>query len=207
MHTTQSHAADELTATRHDRLRRAAPAVQHEINNAMMVLHSNLELLGRSVGDGAPRRQLDRALEAARRVEETVRSYLDAARREVSDVALVPVPAALKQVLPLLRVALGARHGMDAEMPATMPEARIDRGRLDLALLSLAREAKDRMAAGTRLSARIEERGAEVALVLGLPPGAEPLPATAGLLSGAAEATGGRVEHAAGTLALVWPRA
>jgi signal transduction histidine kinase len=207
LHDTPSPAADELTVTRHDRLRRAAPAVQHEINNAMMVLHSNLELLGRSVGEGAPRRQLDRALEAARRIEETVRGYLDAARREVSDVAVVAVPAALQQVLPLLRVALGARHGIDAEMPRAMPEARIDRGRLDLALLSLAREAKDRMAAGARLAARVEERGAEVVLILSLPAGAEPQAETAGLLAGAAEATGGRVERAEGVLALAWPRA
>ncbi len=192
----------DLTATRHDRLRRTAPAVQHEINNAMMVMHSNLELLGRSVAEGAPRRQLDRAIEAAKRIEVTIRVYLDAARREVSDPASVSPAVALNGVLPLLRVVLGARHGVDLEMPSKVPEVRMDRGRFDLALLSLVREAVGRMQPGARIGVRMEDRGHEIALALSLPPGGEPLPETAALLHGAAT----RVERDEGTVTLVWVR-
>lgn len=191
----------DLTATRHDRLRRTAPAVQHEINNAMMVLASNLELLGRSVAEGPPRRQLDRAIEASRRIEETIRGYLDAARREVSEVAVVSPAVALKQALPLLRVVLGARFGLDVEMPASVPDVRMDRGHFDLALLALMREAHGRMTPGARIAARLEAREGGAALTLTLPPGAEPLPETQALLAAA-----GRLETGAGGIVLGWDR-
>ena len=200
---------ESLVLRRHDRLRRTAPAVQHEVNNALMVLASNLELLGRHAAEGAPRRQLDRATEAMRRLDATVRGFLDAARRQAEDPAAVPPSAVAAQVAPLLRVALGARFGFDIETPETQPwPARLDRGRLDLALLALARDAAGRMTPGARIVASTENRPpAEVALRLTLPPGAEPAGETAELLAEAASATDGRVERAEDGLALVWPRA
>lgn len=200
--------APDLVRLRHDRLRRTAPAVQHEVNNALMVLTSNLELLGRTAVEGAPRRQLDRAQEALRRLDQTVRGFLDAARREAEDPAAIQPAAAVAQVLPLLRVVLGARFGFDlAEGEGVWP-AQLDRARLDLALLALVRDAAGRMAPGARIAARAENRGeAEVALILTMPPGAEPQGETAELLAGAATATGGRIEPAEGSLTLVWPRA
>ncbi|PWS37982.1 hypothetical protein DFH01_01315 [Falsiroseomonas bella] len=202
---------NDLVPLRHDSLRRAAPAVQHEVNNAMMVLASNLEMLGRSAAEGAPRRQLDRALEAARRLDATVRGYLDAARREAEEPALASPTAVLQQALPLLRVALGGRYGFDVEAEGgeSLPAIRLDRARLDLALLRLVQHAARVMPAGSRIAARGERRAGteEVALVLRLPPGAEPAGEVAALLAEAAGATGGRLERAPGGIALVWPRA
>ena len=199
----------ELVLLRHDRLRRTAPAVQHEVNNALMVLASNLELLGRNAAEGAPRRQIDRATEAMRRLDQTIRGYLDAARREANDEAAVPPATMVAQVAPLLRVALGARFGFDVEVAETQSwPARIDRGRFDLALLALARDAAGRMTPGARIVARTGNRPpAEVALHLVLPPGAEPDGEAAQLLAEAATATAGRIERMEGGLALVWPRA
>jgi signal transduction histidine kinase len=202
---------DDLARLRHDSLRRAAPAVQHEVNNAMMVLASNLEMLGRAVPEGAPRRQLDRAQEAVRRLDATIRAFLDAARRESEEPDLASPIAALDQALPLLRVTLGGRHGLDLEPPGPepLPVVRLDRARLDLALLRLVQHAAQAMPAGSRIAAHGEHRAAtqEVALVLRLPPAAEPAAEVAALLAEAAAATGGRLERSAGALALVWPRA
>jgi signal transduction histidine kinase len=199
--------APDLVHLRHDRLRRTAPAVQHEVNNALMVLASNLELLGRTAAEGPPRRQLDRAQEAMRRLDETVRGFLDAARREAEERAALSPGVALKQMAPLLRVALGARYGFDHDPGQEVWEAELDRARLDLALLALVRDAVGRMANGSRIAARAENRPpAEVALVLTLPAGAEPAGEAADLLAGAATATGGRLERLADGLALVWPR-
>lgn len=211
MDTTQpapgSPAGQDLTLLRHDRLRRTAPAVQHEVNNALMVLASNLELLGRTAVEGAPRRQLDRATEAMRRLDETVRGFLDAARREAEDPAAVAPGAAARQALPLLRVALGARFGIDLDPGEGVSPASLDRGRLDLALLSLVRDAAARMAPGSRIGLKAENRPpAEVALVLALPAGAEPAGETARLLAEAASSTGGRLERAEGGIVLVWPK-
>ncbi len=198
----------DLIGLRHDRLRRTAPAVQHEVNNALMVLASNLELLGRSAAEGPPRRQLDRAMEAMKRLDETMRGFLDCARRAAEEPAAVTPGQALKQAAPLLRVALGARFGFDHDPGQGVWEAQLDRARLDLALLALARDAAGRMQSGARIAARAENRPpAEVALVLTLPDGAEPAGEAAELLAGAATATGGRLERGEGGYALVWPKA
>lgn len=200
--------AESLALLRHDLLRRTAPAVQHEINNAMMVLISNLDLLGRSAAEGAPRRQLDRAQEAMRRLETTIRGFLDAARRDAEDVAAVAPDAALRQALPLLRVVLGSRFGFDLDMPETgLPPVRLDRGRLDLGLLCLVRDAAVRMAHGARITVRGAVRGTEVTLALDLPEGAAPEGEAARLLAEAAAATGGRIETVPGGVVLAWPRA
>lgn len=198
----------DQVALRHERLRLSAPAVQHDINNAMMVLASNLELLGRSVAEGAPRRQLDRALEAVRRLEDTMRSFLDAARRPLGDQALISPALALKQVLPLLRVALGARSGIDATVAEGVWQVRLDRARLDLALLVLAQEASAVLPPGARLGVTLENRaaGAEVALTLALPEGTAPLAQAPALLEAALAATGGRVERQGATTVLLWPK-
>ncbi len=196
----------DLARLRHDGLRATAPAVQHEINNALMVLASNLELLGRTAAEGAPRRQLERATEAMRRLEHTVRGFLDAARRPAEDPAAVAPGLAAQQALPLLRVALGGRFGIDLEPAEGIWPAALDRARLDLALLMLVRDAAGRMAPGARIGLRAANLPPdEVALHLVLPPGAEPTGDTARLLAEAA--AGGRMERGADGLVLVWPRA
>ena len=201
-----SPAEADLALLRHEGLRRAAPMVQHEINNALMVLASNLELLGRSAAEGAPRRQLDRAMEATRRLDQAMRGFLDAARRDAAEPAILPPQLAIQQALPLLRVVLGARFGFDLEAAEGVWPAALDRARLDLALLALVRDAAGRMAPGARIVARVENLPpAEVALRLSLPPGAEPEGEAAQLLDAAA--AGGRLQRAADGLALVWPRA
>ncbi|WP_270939100.1 hypothetical protein, partial [Falsiroseomonas oryzae] len=101
------------------------------------------------------------------------------------------------------------RFGFELEPADGVWTARLDRGRLDLALLSLARDAAARMAPGTRIAARAENRPetGEVALWLTLPAGAAPEGETARLVTEAAAATGGRLESTPDGLALVWPRA
>lgn len=165
--------AEHPATLRHDRLRRVAPAVQHEVNNAMMVLAANLDLLTRVVGEaeGAPKRQLDRAIQASRRLEETIRGFLDVARREAVEPASVCPAEVMSQLLPLLRVALGARLGAELTAPARPVAVRMDRAALELALLAVAQEAVGRLPPGSRLRAEIRHAGTEVELVLSLPEG------------------------------------
>ena len=196
----------ELDRLRQDALRHIAPAIQHEVNNVLMVLASNLELLGRSALEGAPRRQLDRATEAMRRLDQAMRGFLDAARRSAGEPAAVAPSLAMAQALPLLRVALGARFGFELEPAEGIWPAALDRARLDLALLALVRDAASRMAPGARITARAENRPpGSVALLLHLPEGARPEGEAAHLLAEAA--AGGRLEATAEGLTLIWPRA
>jgi hypothetical protein len=86
---------------------------------------------------------------------------------------------------------------------------RLDRARLDLALLRLVQHAAQVMPAGSRIAAGGERRAGtdEVALLLRLPAVAEPAGEVAALLAEAAGTTGGRLERVGGGIALVWPRA
>ncbi|MDO9501662.1 hypothetical protein [Falsiroseomonas sp.] len=162
-----------------DRLRRVAPALQHDINNAMMVLAANLDLLARSAGEpgSAGRRQLDRAVQASRRMDEAMRGFLDYARREVAEPVEVSPATVLQQVLPLLRVALGARLGAELTAPERVAAVRLDRAALEMALLAVAQDAVGRIPQGSRLLAEVREVASEVELELTLPqgPGAAPL--------------------------------
>ena len=110
--------------------------------------------------------------------------------------------------MPLLRVVLGNRHGFDLEPADGIRPVLLDRARLDLALMSLARDTARGIKPGSRIVARAENRDAagEVALLLVMPGGAVPEGETAGLLADAATLTGGRVEAIAGGVALIWPR-
>lgn len=162
-----------------DRLRRVAPALQHDINNAMMVLAANLDLLARHAGEpgSAGRRQLDRAVQASRRMDEAMRGFLDYARREAAEPVEISPATVLQQVLPLLRVALGARLGAEMTAPERVAAVRLDRAALELALLAVAQDAAGRMPQGSRLRAEVREMASEVELELTLPqgPGTAPL--------------------------------
>lgn len=180
----------ELITRRLDALRATAPATQHEVNNLVMVLASNLEMLARHVPEGAARRQLDRATEAARRLDEVTRGFLDAARRPPADVARVGLTEVLCPALALLRVALGPRHELDANLPLGLPAVLVDRARLELALLAVMREVA-RLPPGTRIGLDLAQDGPDVVLDLALPPGAALSAGCLGTLAEAGAATGG----------------
>jgi hypothetical protein len=127
-------------AARLETLASVAPAVQHDLNNAQMVLASNIELLARAVpAEGPPRRQLDRVAEAARRIETASRALIAMLRRPAADQEQASPEAALRALEPLLRIVLGARVGFSLQIEANTAAVAIDRGRLDVALVELAR--------------------------------------------------------------------
>lgn len=181
-------------AARMDTLAVVAPTVQHEVNNALMVLNSNLDLLGRSAVEGPMRRQLDRATEAAKRLDRTMRGFLDVARRPSADMVTQPLPQVLAQIDPLLRVALGARIKLEVEAPEGLPSVPVDRARLDVALLAMARDTAQRhTTAGGRVLVELRREGAGITLVLRLPEGARASPYLLGLFGEVAEASSGRL--------------
>lgn len=181
-------------ATRMDTLAMVAPTVQHEVNNALMVLNSNLDLLGRSAVEGPMRRQLDRATEAAKRLDRTTRGLLDVARRPSADMVTLPLPQVLAQIDPLLRVALGARIKLEVEAPEDLPPVPVDRARLDVALLAMARDTAQRhTVAGGRVAIELRRDAAGATLVLRLPDGVQATPYLLRLFGEVAEASAGRL--------------
>ncbi len=180
---------DDRLATRDERLRRSASAVQHDINNAMMVLASNLEMLARHLPEGPPRRQLDRAREAARRLDEVMRGFLDALRRPGGELVRIAPALAVSQALALLRVALGGRARIELAPTEAVAEVLLDRAALDAALLALVQDMA--LAPGSVIGLVVQEADGAVALAVTLPEGvalpesARAALALAGALAGA----------------------
>jgi hypothetical protein len=146
---------DQVTrrAARLETLAAISPAVQHDLNNALMVLASNIELLGRAVpAEGPPRRQLDRVSEAARRVEVASRALIAMLRRPAVDAETASPEAALRALDPLLRIVLGARVGFALEIEPNMPPVAFDRARLDMGLVELARALHAKPVPGAKLA-------------------------------------------------------
>lgn len=206
-------AADETRerrAARMDTLAAVAPAVQHDVNNAMMVLASNIELLTRAVpAEGPPRRQLDRIGDAARRVDQAVRAMLSVVRRAAEDADTVPPDAPLRALEPLLRIVLGARIGLDvAVAEGGVWPVRLDRARLDVALVALARDLMGRMAPGSKveIALRNREEAGEVELRVALPAGTAP-PAEPVREALRAAAPSVAEEEGGALVSLRWPRA
>ncbi len=192
-----------------------ARPVQHELNNLLTVVFANLEMLRRQAEEGAPRRQLGRVEEAARRMEATCRATLSLARRIPG--APAPEEASLAEVVtalrPLLQMLL---PGPGALSVALEPEAwpvRLDRPLLDEALLLLAMEHAAVAQRGTGLALSVanrpggegQEDRAELVVHLPLPPSPE---VQAALGRAAAAAGGALAEAEAGALLrLLLPRA
>jgi C4-dicarboxylate-specific signal transduction histidine kinase len=163
---------DDADAARLAALRHAAPAVQHDANNAMMVLAANLDMLGRGARGTPAERPLARAEEASRRLEETLRSFLDLARRPPQDIAETTLRDALEALLPLLRAVLGSRTPLllDAPDAAAGSVVLLDRAALDLGLLAVARAVAGAAPAGAPLRLAIAATASEATLLVEVPP-------------------------------------
>lgn len=162
-----------------------AKPVQHEINNLLTVVFANLELLKRTAAEGPPQRQLDRIEQAARRLEGSTRAILSLSRRAVPEPTSFAPAEALRQLAPLLQLALPG----PGALALTLPEGEAwkitaDRALFDETMLLLAREAALGMPRGASLLLRLTQEAGAVALTIHWPEAApSPDPALAEMLA------------------------
>lgn len=162
---------DDALATRLTTLRAAAPSVQHEANNALMVLTANLEMLARGAQTDAARRQASRALEAAHRLDATLRAYLSLMRQPVGEAASAPPTTTIPAILPLLRAVLGSRTPVEVRMEGGDTPVPHDAAAIQTALLALALGAAGKGEAGAPLSVTLRPTPEGMALEVQQPPG------------------------------------
>jgi signal transduction histidine kinase len=191
-----------------------ARPVQHEINNLLTVVFANLEMLRRAASEGAPRRQLERVEEAARRLDATSRAILSLTRRppggEPAEVSLTEAVTALR---PLFLMLLPGAGALSLDLDPGGWKVRLDRALLDEALLRLALDVAKATPRGPALGLLVANRpggmaGGDAAELLirrhtpgGFPEAREPLQRLAVLCGGElADAEGGEA------LRLVLPR-
>lgn len=189
-----------------------ARPVQHDINNLLTVIFANLEMLKRTAAEGAPQRQLDRIQEAARRFEATSRAVLSLARRPVPGEGEVTLAEAVTALRPLMLVLLPGPGALELALGPEAWPVRLDRARLDEALLGLAAEMGEGGARNATLGLEVANRpgraGVEDRAVLTLRLPAPPPEAVLEALRAIAREAGGALEEEAGaaTLHLLLPR-
>ena len=128
--------------------------VAHDFNNLLMIISGSVQRLRGELTDKKQARLLDMIGTATQRGESLTRQLLSYSRQQT----LTPQVIDLSQRLPLLRELLLRSLGGDIEIKVDVPEdvcaIRVDPGEFELAILNLAVNAKDAMAAGGTLSIR-----------------------------------------------------
>lgn len=173
-----------------DVMRSLGRPVAHAMNNAMMVLLMNLEALGRDLPAETPGgKRLERATLGAQQVRGLVAGLLALARPE--EVREESGAKALEELKPLLELAIGRAGSVSLDLPRGMPNLRLARPSLDLALVALARQAKEVLGKGEALSLALDPgAGAQAYLCASLAPEGEAAEAFAAL--GPSEVSEGR---------------
>jgi signal transduction histidine kinase len=134
--------------------------IAHDFNNLLTVVIGNLLLArGRAGADPALVRLLDAALQSAERGVALIQRLLGFARRQRLD----PRPTDLRHLVagvePLLRQTLGEAIDLVVAADAGLAPAQVDANQLELAILNLAINARDAMAAGGSLRIGLENHG------------------------------------------------
>ncbi|HSG88312.1 MAG TPA: PAS domain S-box protein [Pseudomonadales bacterium] len=127
--------------------------VAHDFNNLLGVIMGNAELLGLKMPDDPELAAIvDVILQATERGATVTGQLLAFSRRQHLSPRPVPLTATLEDMLPLLRSTLGPGIVLDVDGAAGSPQALVDPGQLQNALLNLVVNARDAMPDGGTLT-------------------------------------------------------
>ena len=123
--------------------------VAHDVNNVLMVIRGAAEVLKHRLAH-APghQRQVATILRATERGAAVARGLLTFARKEALKPGVVEVNPLLRGIATLLQATLGKSVHLALDLDAALPPAFIDRSALEHAVINLAINARDAMAAG-----------------------------------------------------------
>lgn len=138
-------------AQRMEALGQLTGGVAHDFNNLLQVVVGSLEMLRplvESSGSPRARRRHEGALEAARRGAALTRQLLAFARRQRLEGRPTDINQTLEGLAELLGRTLGPHLTMRLNLASGLPQARVDAGQLEAALLNLLFNARDAMPHG-----------------------------------------------------------
>ncbi|CAN5236960.1 hypothetical protein BH11MYX1_BH11MYX1_35980 [soil metagenome] len=149
-------------AQRLDAIGRLAAGVAHDFNNLLAVSLASVELAERKLGPDHPALvHLGDVKRTVRHGAELTQQMLAFARQGDLEPIRVEIRQLIAQTAELLRSVLGAKISVTTELPPTLPAIRIDPGKLELAFINVALNARDAMPQGGRFTiyARMMEDG------------------------------------------------
>jgi signal transduction histidine kinase len=133
--------------------------VAHDFNNLLMAILSSLELLTKrlSSSDPATARLIDNAKEGAQRGVALTQRMLAFARRQDLRPVAVDLPDLVRGMGDLLTKSVHPTIRIEMHFPLALPRANVDPNQLELAVLNLAVNARDAMAAGGTITIAARE--------------------------------------------------
>lgn len=151
--TEQRRLAEQLDqAQRMDSLGQLTGGVAHDFNNLLTVILGNAELLSEQHDAGEEQRALAAMIvEAASRGADLTRRLLTFARKQVLEPEPADINQLIEQFVPLLKRTLGEHIEIALAPAPDLWRGLVDPGRLEIALLNLAVNARDAMPEGGRL--------------------------------------------------------
>jgi signal transduction histidine kinase/ActR/RegA family two-component response regulator len=138
-----------LQAQKIEALGQLVGGVAHDFNNLLMAVIGNLDLLSKGLGqDTRLRRLLNGAMEGARRGATLTQRLLAFARKQELKAEVTDVRNLLEDMRGLIDRSVGPLIRVDIAAGDELPPVKIDPNQLEMALLNLAVNARDAMAAG-----------------------------------------------------------
>ncbi|RZI85379.1 MAG: PAS domain-containing sensor histidine kinase [Rubrivivax sp.] len=152
--TEERRLAEQLDqAQRMDSLGQLTGGVAHDFNNLLTVIMGNAEVLAEDPDANAQQREMAEMIaSAANRGAELTQRLLTFARKQVLAPEAADINRLVARFTPLLKRALGEHVGVSLLPAADLWQGLVDAGRLEVALLNLAVNARDAMPDGGRLT-------------------------------------------------------
>ena len=140
-------------AQRLDAIGRLAAGVAHDFNNLLAVSLASVELAERKLGTDHPALvHLAEVKRTVRQGAELTHQMLVFARQGDLEPTRVEIRQLIAQTAELLRSVLGDKISVTTELPPALPAVRIDPGKLELAFINIALNARDAMPKGGRFT-------------------------------------------------------
>ncbi|MDQ7248989.1 response regulator [Dongia sedimenti] len=145
--------ASLIQALKTEALGQLTGGIAHDFNNLLMIISSNLQLLGKRLGDDDRlRRYWAGAKEGTDRAVTLTQRLLTFARRQELKIESVGIPELLAGVRSLIERSVGPMNEVVVDVAPDVRLAAIDRNQLELALLNLSVNARDAMPDNGRLT-------------------------------------------------------
>ena len=142
-------------AQKMDVLGQLTGGIAHDFNNYLAIISGNLQLLDERLKESDSGRDLRDliadALWSAERSAELTSGLLTFSRRQTLNPAATDINAVVGGMFPLLKRTLGSAIAMESDLSGDLPQAMVDRGQLETALVNLVVNGRDAMPDGGRL--------------------------------------------------------
>jgi PAS domain S-box-containing protein len=132
--------------------------VAHDFNNLLTVIQVNAALIARGRHDHAVKEHADDIIAASDRAAALTRQLLMVSRKQVMQQRVVDVNDVVRNMMRMLRRAIGEDITLTAHCSTQLPLVKADVGMLEQVLLNLAVNARDAMPAGGQLTIATGER-------------------------------------------------